>query len=63
MMRAVEILNKKDLEKKAREQRREKAREERRAAKDAEQDTQLAALNQAHSAKTDGGGKPWWKVW
>lgn len=62
MLRAVEILNKKDVERKAREARKEKAREERRAAKDVEQDAQLAALK----AKTDGGGggeRPWWKVW
>ncbi|EMD00216.1 hypothetical protein BAUCODRAFT_30683 [Baudoinia panamericana UAMH 10762] len=64
MMRAVEILNKKDIDRKAREQRKEKIREERRAAKDVEQDTQLAALSQAQTMKTDGGGgKPWWKVW
>lgn len=58
-MRAVEILNKKEMEKQAREQRKEKMREERRQAKDKEQDAQIAALN----AKGDGGGKPWWKVW
>lgn len=59
MMRAVEILNKKEMEKQAREQRKEKMREERRQAKDKEQDSQIAALN----ANSDGSGKPWWKVW
>ncbi|KAK4556443.1 hypothetical protein LTR86_006587 [Recurvomyces mirabilis] len=59
MMRAVEILNKKEVERKAREARKEKVREERRLAKDREQDTQLAAL----SEKQSGGGQPWWKVW
>ncbi|KAK5114273.1 hypothetical protein LTR62_002524 [Meristemomyces frigidus] len=59
MMRAVEILNKKEVDRKARESRKEKVREERRLAKDKEQDSQLAAL----SPKAEGGGKAWWKVW
>lgn len=59
-MRAVEILNQKEMEKRAREARREKAREERRVAKEQEQDAQLAALKDAANG---GGGKPWWKVW
>lgn len=63
-MRAVEILNKKDVEKRARESRKDKVREERREAKEKEQETHFAALREA---KPDGGGgagaKPWWKVW
>jgi cytochrome c oxidase assembly protein subunit 20 len=59
MMRAVEILNAKEMERRVREERKEKARAERRLAKEAEQDAQLAALNKAKS----GDGRPWWKVW
>jgi len=58
-MRAVEILNKKDNEKRAREARKERMREERRKAKDVEQDAQLAALKGAQ----EGEGRSWWKVW
>ncbi|KAK4497136.1 hypothetical protein PRZ48_011586 [Zasmidium cellare] len=58
MMRAIEILNKKDVEKKAREQRKESLRQERREAKEKEQDAQYAALKEKEN-----GGKPWWKVW
>lgn len=61
MMRAMEILNKKDAEKKAREQRKEQLREERRIAKEKEQDAQFAALNMA--APGQGSGKSWWKFW
>jgi len=60
MTRAMEILNKKDMEKRAREARREKMKEERRKAKDQEQDVQLAALAEAKEAN---GGKSWWKPW
>jgi cytochrome c oxidase assembly protein subunit 20 len=56
----MEILSKKDMEKKAREARREKMREDRRKAKDQEQDAQLAALAEAKEAN---GGKSWWKPW
>ncbi|KAI7246703.1 hypothetical protein KC343_g4222 [Hortaea werneckii] len=64
MMRAVEILNKKDTEKKAREARKEKAREERRAQKETELDAQFAALNEAKpNTVSHNGGKPWWKIW
>ena len=56
----MEILSKKDMEKKAREARREKIREERRKNKDQEQDAQIAALAEA---KQNQGGKSWWKVW
>lgn len=59
MMRAVEILNKKDNEKRAREAR----REARRKAKDEEQDRQLAALKDAQALKQEGSGKSWWKPW
>ncbi|CAK4033592.1 related to COX20 In the maturation and assembly of cytochrome oxidase involved [Lecanosticta acicola] len=58
MTRAMEILNRKEVERKAREQRKEKMREERRAAKEEEQDEKLRQLK----AKSEG-GKSWWKVW
>jgi cytochrome c oxidase assembly protein subunit 20 len=63
MTRAMEILSKKDMEKKAREARREKIREERRKNKDQEQDAQIAALAEAKQTKDVGNGKSWWKVW
>ena len=63
MNRVMEIMNNKDIEKKAREARRDKAREERRLAKDQEQDAQLATMKEAQAANTNGGGKAWWKVW
>ena len=53
MMRVVDIMNKKDIERKAREQRKEKVKEERRLVKDQELDTQLATLKEA---KVAGGG-------
>ena len=59
MMRVVEIMNKKEVEKQAREQQKERAREERRQSKDKEQDAQLESLKVAR----EGGGKPWWRVW
>lgn len=64
-MRAVEILNKKEIEKKAREAYKEKQREERRKLKDMELNEQYAKLREAKDAKSDDGGisKPWWKVW
>ncbi len=52
-MRVVDIMNKKDIERKAREQRKEKVKEERRLVKDQELDTQLATLKEA---KVAGGG-------
>lgn len=58
MMRAVEILNKKEIEKKAREQRKESLRQERRETKEKEQDAQYAALKEKEN-----GGKPWYKMW
>ena len=58
MMRAVEILNKNQIDKKAREAQKEKERDERRKQKDQELDSKYSALN------SDGGAKkPWWKVW
>lgn len=63
MTRAMEILSRKDMEKKAREARRDKVREERRKAKEQEQDAQFAALNDAQQAKSGGEGKSWWKPW
>lgn len=65
MMRAVEILNQKEEQKKAREAYKEKQREERRKLKDAELDQQYAKLRGSSGAGSDGasGSKPWWKVW
>ena len=66
MMRAVEIMNKTDLEKRARQARKEKVKEERRKNKDVELDGQLAALSEKKSASGAMGGvdaRPWWKVW
>lgn len=65
MMRAVEILNKKEEQKKAREVYKEKQREERRKQKDEELNDQYAKLREAKDAKSDEGGisKPWWKKW
>ncbi|GAB7363318.1 hypothetical protein MBLNU230_g3599t1 [Neophaeotheca triangularis] len=62
MMRAVEILNKKEADKKAREARREKAREERRAKQEGDQDAKFAALKGTEGGNGDS-AKPWWKVW
>lgn len=53
----VEVLNNKELERKARDARREQAKAERRKAKDEEQDAQLAAL------KTNEDRKSGWKWW
>ena len=61
MMRAMEIMNKRDMEKKAREQQREKAREERRKLKEQDQENQFAALRESRGG--DASGKPWWKLW
>ncbi|KAF2211144.1 hypothetical protein CERZMDRAFT_43950 [Cercospora zeae-maydis SCOH1-5] len=58
MIRAMEILDKKRLEKQMREERKQKLREERRLAKDKELDAQY----QAASNKQDG-GRPWYKFW
>lgn len=65
MMRAVEILNKKEVEKKAREAYKESQRQKRREEKEHELNEQYAKLREEKDAKTDGGGisKPWWKVW
>lgn len=63
MTRAMEILSRKDMEKKAREARRDKVREERRKAKESEQDAQFAALAEKKDAKEGGSGKSWWKPW
>ncbi|CAK1359450.1 hypothetical protein CB0940_05657 [Cercospora beticola] len=57
MIRAMEILDKKRLEKQMREERKQKLREERRAAKEKELDAQY----QAASDKQD--GKAWYKFW
>lgn len=63
MNRVMEIMYRKDVEKKARDARREKAREERRALKDQELDAQLGAANSAAAVSDARSQKPWWKVW
>lgn len=66
MQRAVEILNRKEMEKKAREGQRERAREERRRVKEQEQEEQFRALSGQKKAEGDGGsGGGWgsWKFW
>jgi cytochrome c oxidase assembly protein subunit 20 len=63
MMRAVEILNKREMEKRAREARKERMREERRVAKEREQDEQFAALAKEEEKKGEKkgeGGKGRW---
>ncbi|KXS96960.1 hypothetical protein AC579_1487 [Pseudocercospora musae] len=57
MMRAVEILNKKQAAKQAREERKAKLREERREAKDKELDVQYKAAGDTSE------GKAWYKFW
>ena len=64
MMRAVEIMNNKDVEKKAREALKEKQKGDRRAAKEKEQDAQFSALHaKANAGSGASGVRPWWKVW
>jgi cytochrome c oxidase assembly protein subunit 20 len=58
MMKAVEILNKNQMEKKAREEARERQKEERRKLKDQELEGTYAKLRESQA-----GSKPWWKVW
>ncbi|KAK3698021.1 hypothetical protein LTR37_017137 [Vermiconidia calcicola] len=60
MMRAVEILNKNQLEKKAREEAKARQKEERRKMKEEELNSQYAKLRESNDGGT---GKPWWKVW
>lgn len=65
MMRAVDILNQKEMEKVTRAAQKEKAKEERRRLKDKEQDAQLASMKEARDGTANGGGegKSWWNVW
>ena len=63
MTRAMEILNKKEMEKKAREQQKSKVKEERRRLKEAEQDQQFNALRESKEKEAAGGGKTSWKFW
>ncbi|KAK3616111.1 hypothetical protein LTR56_026179 [Elasticomyces elasticus] len=79
MMRVIDVMNKKDIERKAREQRKEKVKQERRLNKDEELDSRIAAMSgknegtvvaagsgtirEGGSAYAGGGGRPWWKVW
>jgi len=57
MMRAMEIINQKDLERHAREAQKERAKEEKRLSKERAQALELAALREGD------GGKFWWRVW
>ncbi|KAK5685918.1 hypothetical protein LTS10_002031 [Elasticomyces elasticus] len=78
MMRVIDVMNKKDIERKAREQRKEKVKQERRLNKDEELDGRIAALSnksegivgaasgtirEGGGGDGGGGGRPWWKVW
>ncbi|KAK5716652.1 hypothetical protein LTR15_009544 [Elasticomyces elasticus] len=75
MMRVIDVMNKKDIERKAREQRKEKVKQERRLNKDEELDSRIAAMSgksDGMPAVREGGGvgdagggvgRPWWKVW
>lgn len=56
MTRAMEIMNRKELEKRARESHKENMKAERRKAKDEEQDRQLAAMKEKESRRS-------WKLW
>ncbi|QIX00579.1 hypothetical protein AMS68_006096 [Peltaster fructicola] len=60
MLRAVEVINRKEIERKAREARRDQVKSERRKAKDEEQDSQLTALKEAETKKE---GRSSWKWW
>ena len=59
MIRAMEILDTKRLEKQAREERKAALREERRIAKEKELEVQY----QAASDKQSAGGRAWYKFW
>jgi cytochrome c oxidase assembly protein subunit 20 len=56
MRKAIEIINKRQMEQAAKEERKAKLREERRAAKEKELEAQYKT-----SAET--GGRPWYKFW
>ena len=61
MMRAVEILERKGVEKKARAGQKAKEKEERRQRKEEELEGQYAKAREG--SEQAGGGKSWWKVW
>ncbi|KAK3619687.1 hypothetical protein LTR22_025896 [Elasticomyces elasticus] len=74
MMRVIDVMNKKDIERKAREQRKERVKQERRLNKDEELDGRIAAMGGKREGAPavggdggggdgGGGGRPWWKVW
>lgn len=58
MKRAIEIIDRKGLERKQKEARMERARELRRQKKEQEEQETYAKL-----AETNQSGKPWYKVW
>lgn len=59
MMRAIEIIDRKGLERKQKEARMERARELRRQKKEEEENSTYAKLRDESSQST----KPWYKVW
>ncbi|KAL1303351.1 hypothetical protein AAFC00_006748 [Neodothiora populina] len=59
MKRAIEIIDRKGLERKQKEARMERARELRRQKKEEEEQAVYAKLN----ADKEAAGKSWWKVW
>lgn len=60
MLRAVEVMNKKEIERKAREARKEQVRSERRKIQEAEQDTRFDAAKKAAEKSEGGKGWKWW---
>lgn len=56
MTRAIEVMNRKELERRARETRKEQMRDERRKAKEEEQDAQFAAAQRKEGGRS-------WKFW
>ena len=66
MKRAMEIIDRKQVERKQKEARMERARELRRQKKEEEQDEQFAKLASEKGGATGQGsesGKAWYKVW
>ncbi|TKX24605.1 hypothetical protein C1H76_3214 [Elsinoe australis] len=60
MKRAMEIMDRKAIERKQKEARMERARELRRQKKEQEDQELFGKLREKESSQ---GGKPWWKVW
>ena len=64
MQRAMEIIDRKSIERKQKEARVERARELRRQKKEEEQDMHYTKLKEGSGkSASNGGASPWWKVW